>query len=380
MTDTERDLRTAMNNLLCMITLSGRMNQTLKELEALFAVSDFEKRIFEQPQQMRGYAEAKAMLCDAVEQIKATYGKQIISEAYEAFKNALSEPAFCKETGIDIVLEKTEAAKLFNDVFNRMVDMENAFPDEADGYLIFVELVREVRSQTTRSDIAADICPYCNGLPSKTAKADFFGENHDDNEGYVWACECGAYAYMNREGNVIGTMADRELHYQRKIVKKILFDLCGTAGMTIYESCRWAAWITGKSLNTVQDVEYLSMEDCDAVRSLYDGVKERLKTKRFQYPHTHGELIKFLEDGGRMMAQNAFGYRYGRLLIPILTGSEAIRIRYQKGIQEVMLPKGLEYRFEGDQMMILHPSGKREKYKLFTKEQRLELYQREKKE
>ena len=380
MTDTERDLRTAMNNLLCMITLSGRMNQTLKELEALFAVSDFEKRIFEQPQQMRGYAEAKAMLYGAVDQIKATYGKQIISEAYEAFKNALSEPAFCKETGIDIVLEKTEAAKLFNDVFNRMVDMENAFPDEADGYLIFVELVREVRSQTTRSDIAADICPYCNGLPSKTAKADFFGENHDDNEGYVWACECGAYAYMNREGNVIGTMADRELHYQRKIVKKILFDLCGTAGMTIYESCRWAAWITGKSLNTVQDVEYLSMEDCDAVRSLYDGVKERLKTKRFQYPHTHGELIKFLEDGGRMMAQNAFGYRYGRLLIPILTGSEAIRIRYQKGIQEVMLPKGLEYRFEGDQMMILHPSGKREKYKLFTKEQRLELYQREKKE
>ena len=380
MTDTERDLRTAMNNLLCMITLSGRMNQTLKELEALFAVSDFEKRIFEQPQQMRGYAEAKAMLYGAVEQIKATYGKQIISEAYEAFKNALSEPAFCKETGIDIALEKTEAAKLFNDVFNRMVDMENAFPDEADGYLIFVELVREVRSQTTRSDIAADICPYCNGLPSKTAKADFFGENHDDNEGYVWACECGAYAYMNREGNVIGTMADRELHYQRKIVKKILFDLCGTAGMTIYESCRWAAWITGKSLNTVQDVEYLSMEDCDAVRSLYDGVKERLKTKRFQYPHTHGELIKFLEDGGRMMAQNAFGYRYGRLLIPILTGSEAIRIRYQKGIQEVMLPKGLEYRFEGDQMMILHPSGKREKYKLFTKEQRLELYQREKKE
>ena len=380
MTDTERDLRTAMNNLLCMITLSGRMNQTLKELEALFAVSDFEKRIFEQPQQMRGYAEAKAMLYGAVEQIKATYGKQIISEAYEAFKNALSEPAFCEETGIDIALEKTEAAMLFNDVFNRMVDMESSFPDEADGYLIFVELVREVRSQTTRTDTAADICPYCNGLPSKTAKADFFGENHDDNEGYVWACECGAYAYMNREGNVIGTMADRELHYQRKIVKKILFDLCGAAGMTIYESCRWAAWITGKSLNTVQDVEYLSMEDCDAVRSLYDGVKERLKTKRFQYPHTHGELIKFLEDGGRMMAQNAFGYRYGRLLIPILTGSEAIRIRYQKGIQEVMLPKGLEYRFEGDQMMILHPSGKREKYKLFTKEQRLELYQREKKE
>ena len=136
MTDTERDLRTAMNNLLCMITLSGRMNQTVKELEALFAVSDFEKRIFEQPQQMRGYAEAKAMLYGAVEQIKATYGKQIISEAYEAFKNALSEPAFCEETGIDIALEKTEAAKLFNDVFNRMVDMESSFPDEADGYVL----------------------------------------------------------------------------------------------------------------------------------------------------------------------------------------------------------------------------------------------------
>lgn len=76
------------------------------------------------------------MLYGAVEQIKATYGKQIISEAYEAFKNALSEPAFCEETGIDIALEKTEAAKLFNDVFNRMVDMESSFPDEADGYVL----------------------------------------------------------------------------------------------------------------------------------------------------------------------------------------------------------------------------------------------------
>ena len=75
-----------------------------------------------------------------------------------------------------------------------------------------------------------------------------------------------------------------------------------------------------------------------------------------------------------MMVQNAYGYKYGRVFVPIKVGREAVRVRYNKVVQEIMLPKDLDYTFDGAIVTITHPSGKREKYKLFTKEQRTELY------
>ena len=84
--------------------------------------------------------------------------------------------------------------------------------------------------------------------------------------------------------------------------------------------------------------------------------------------------------GGRMMVLNAYGYKYGRIFVPIKVGSEVIRVRYNKVVQEVMLPKDLDYTFDGGYMTISHPSGKREKYKLFTKEQRAELYKEDEKD
>ena len=80
------------------------------------------------------------------------------------------------------------------------------------------------------------------------------------------------------------------------------------------------------------------------------------------------------------MVLNAYGYKYGRIFVPIKVGSEVIRVRYNKVVQEVMLPKDLDYTFDGGYMTISHPSGKREKYKLFTKEQRAELYKEDEKD
>lgn len=224
------------------------------------------------------------------------------------------------------------------------------------------------------TEVDPDVCPYCNGIPTRTPKADFFGKNCDDTDGYVFACECGAYAHIGKNGQIIGTMADAELHSKRRNIRRLVFELSALAGLTVYEGCRWLSWASGTPIHSMQDIERMSDDDCRNAISAYDRVKDRVRAMNPEYPHTHGELMRFLENGGRMMVQNAYGYKYGRVFVPIKVGGEAIRVRYNKVVQEVMLPKDLDYLFDGCMMTITHPSGKREKYKLFTKEQRTELY------
>lgn len=374
MTENEHRLRVAMNNLILMIALNEQFRLGIKDFEALLSISDFEKRIFEQPTRMSKFTEAKDGLYASIDNLKNTFGKDIIAEAYDAFKAALSDDAFRADANITATLSMSEAAAMFNTVFQRMKDLAADLPDETDGYTVLIHLIREIKDPAYKPEEDPDVCPYCNGIPTRTPKADFFGKNCDDTDGYVFACECGAYAYIGKNGKIIGTMADADLHSQRKNIRRLVFELCALAGLTVYEGCRWLSWASGTPMHSMQDIERMSADDCRNAISAYDGVKERVRAMNPEYPHTHGELIRFLEDGGRMMVQNAYGYKYGRVFVPIKVGSEAIRVRYNKVVQEIMLPKDLDYSFDGGVMTITHPSGKREKYKLFTKEQRTELY------
>ncbi len=267
---------------------------------------------------------------------------------------------------------------MFNMVFQHMKDLASDLPDETDGYTVLIHLLREMREPAFAQEENPEVCPYCNGIPTRTPKGEFFGKNCDDTDGYVLACECGAYAYIGKNGKILGTMADAELHSQRKNIRKIIFELCALAGLTVYESCRWLSWVSGTSMHNIQDIERLSGDACLNIVTAYDRAKVRIRAISPEYPHTHGELMRFLEEGGRMMVLNAYGYKYGRVFVPIKVGSEAVRIRYNKVVQEVMLPKDLDYSFDGGVVTITHPSGKREKYKLFTKAQRTELYKKEK--
>mgnify|MGYP001668145924 CR=1 FL=1 len=380
MTENEHRLRVAMNNLILMIALNEQFRLGIEDFEALLSISDFEKRIFEQPTRMSKFTEAKDGLYASIDNLKNTFGKDIIAEAYDAFKAALSDDAFRADANITATLSMSEAAAMFNTVFQRMKDLAADLPDETDGYSVLIHLTREIKNPGYKPEDNHDVCPYCNGIPTRTPKADFFGKNCDDTDGYVFACECGAYAYIGKNGKIIGTMADAELHGQRKSIRKLVFELCALVGLTVYEGCRWLSWASGTPMHSMQDIERMSEDDYRNAISAYDKVKERVRALNPEYPHTHRELMRFLEDGGRMMVLNAYGYKYGRVFVPINVGSEAIRVRYNKVVQEIMLPKDLDYSFDGGFMTITHPSGKREKYKLFTKEHRTELYKEDEKD
>ena len=373
----EHELRKAANNLILVLTINEQIKQGLDSFEALLSISDFEQRTFDNPSAMAAYTGAKDGLRASFEQFKETYGAAVISASYEAFKRALTESRFCIEAGIKTDLTKSEAATVFNKVFQELSKQVRTFPEEADGYAIFVEMVRQAMNPAADTVQEVDVCPYCDGVPTRISKTEFFGDMVDDVEGYVWACECGAYAQLSPEGRVIGFMADRALHSSRKKVRHILFELSRMIGTTVFEGCQWVSYLTGRRICSLQDIEWLDEDGCKKVFSAFDSVKKRLKSVSPEYPKNHTELFSFLEDGGRFSALNSFGFKSGRLFVPIKVGEDAVRVRFRKGVQDIMLPRELDYQFNGQQFVILHPTGKRERFKLYAKEQRQVLYKEE---
>ena len=378
MLNEELELRKAANNLILVLMINEQLKVAMEGFEALLSISDFEQRMFENPAAMKSHSSARDALIKAVDGFKSVYGSSVISAAYEAFKRALSRKEFCAETGIETPLTKSEAATLFNKIFQELSSNVKSLPEETDGYAVFVEMVRETVHPTHREETRTDICPYCGGIPSRVSKTEFFGESTDDTDGYVWACECGAYAHLDEDGNVVGIIADKSLHDKRRKAKNILFDLLRLAGVAVFEGCKWFSHITEKRIRVIQDVEYLSDDQCELVFDAFKAFKGRLKKLEPQFPATQKELMAFLSEGGRFSALNAYGYKSGRLFIPIKVSEEAVRIRFRKTVQDIMLPRQLEYQFSGNTFILVHPTGKREKFKLFTKEQRQALYEEEK--
>lgn len=374
----EHELRKAANNLILVLTINEQLKQGLESFDALLSMSDFERRAFDNPSSMSAYTSAKEGLHTSFEQFKATYGSAVISATYEAFKKALSEKEFCIEAGIKTDLTKSEAATVFNNVFQELSEQSGTFPEEADGYAIFIEMIRQAMNPAEDTKQIADVCPYCGGVPTRISKAEFFGDMVDDVDGYVWACECGAYAQVAADGSVVGLLADRTLHASRKRIRHIILELSRLVGVTVFEGCKWVSFITDRKIVALQDIEWLNEAECKSITDAFEDVKMRLKAVNPEYPKSHKELIAFLEEGGRFSALNSYGFKSGRLFVPIKVGNEAVRVRFRKGVQDIMLPRELDYQFNGQQFILLHPTGKRERFKLYAKEQRQVLYKEDK--
>ena len=373
----EVNLRKAANNLILILSMNEQFKQALDSFDALLSMTDYERRMFESPSAMSGYISAKEGLNRSFEQFKETFGASVISACYEAFKMALTTEEFCHDAGIKTGLTKTETATLYNKVFRELSENAGKYPEEADGYAIFTETLRKAMNQTEDFIPISDICPYCDGIPTRISKMEFFGDRMDDADGYVWGCDCGAYSVIGEDGAVCGTIADSSLHSKRKEVKRIIFELSRLAGMTVFEGCGWMSRITNRSVVNLKDIEFFNEEQCETVKAKFDVIKERLKDVQISYPKSHKELLTFLEDGGRFASVNAYGYKSGRLFIPIKVGEEAIRVRFRKSIQDIMLPKELDYQFNGSQFVLSHPTGKRERFRLYSRAQRSVLYKEE---
>ena len=154
-----------------------------------------------------------------------------------------------------------------------------------------------------------------------------------------------------------------------------MFELSRLAGVTVFEACGWLSRITSRNVSALKDIEFLNEEQCENAKEAFDIFRKRLKDVKVEYPTSHKELLAFLEDGGRLASVNTYGYRSGRLFVPIKVGDEVIRVRFRKTVQDIMLPKELDYQFNGSQFILNHPTGKREKFRLYSRTQRMALYE-----
>ena len=204
--------------------------------------------------------------------------------------------------------------------------------------------------------------------PAEDFQGDFFGPRSAEGEGYVWGCECGAYAAMSDDGKVLGKLGDTLLHQKRNLLKGAICELCVLAGMTSFESYRWFSIITGRRLDSVADVEYLDLDACNLALRMFICIKQKIQNTRYNYPKDRGELMMFLLDGGRLIVCNAYGFQYGNLIIPAEIGPEGIRIFSKEGKQSISFSDTLQYEFKGDQMFISHPSGRKEKFRMMPSE------------
>ena len=375
MGNTEVELKKALYGLFRIVRMNAFMKSAQREFYELLDSSDFALSIFENAPGADRLSEAKESFEFMADKIKDSYGSKAVSQAYSKFKSALEDNDFLHTVGLSEALSPKEKSDLFSKAFNKVVPQAEAWDEEQDFYSLFIETIKEIIMPTNELNIEADTtCPYCDGEPKRVSSRDFFGPHSGKIGGYVLGCECGAYAVMDEKGNVVGKMGDTMLHQKRDTLKGAICDLCNIAGLTVFESLRWFSLITGMRIESVMDVEYLDFDACNTALRAFIHVKQTLKETHFEYPKDRNELFLFFLDGGRLFVCNAYGFQYGKLLIPHEIGPEGIRVLGKDGMQNISFSTSLQYEFKGNELFIVHPSGKKEKFRMMPEEIRSMLF------
>lgn len=376
MSESEKQLKVMVNSLFRIVRMNDYMKKASKELDCLLNVSDYSRKIFEAQTSMQKYLQAKDEFSQMTEDVQNTYGSDIVSCTYNAFKAALDDKAFMGQIGQTEQISAAEKSSLFKKLFELIQPAAKKWDGDSDCYSLFIEMLKEILmpNEEINRDIE-EICPYCDGTPSKVLKSDFFGPNGSDGDGYVYGCECGAYALMDEEGHIKGKLGDTLLHQKRVRLKGAICELCGIAGMTFFESCRWFSLVTGLRIQELNDVEYLDTEACNLALRLFLAERKALNELKVDYPTSRNDLFLFFASGGRLLVCNAYGFQKGKLLVPSEVGVDGIRMYGHMGSQSVSFTEGLKYEFNGDNMFIVHPTGKREKYRMMHPDLRTHLFE-----
>lgn len=371
MNEAEIRLRRAVYELLHVVRMNAHMKKAQSELTYLLDGSDLSLEMFEERPGYEKMEDAQAYFETLIAKVKDSYGTRSVATTYNRFKAMLDDKACCEYFGISTSMTNDEKSLIFKRVFDEIVPVAEKWEFKDDFFSLFIETVKETIMPTGDMNTELEeVCPYCDGIPQRIPKRDFFGPRSSEGDGYVWGCECGAYAVMSDDDKVTGKLGDTLLHQKRNLLKGAICELCILAGMTSFESYRWFSIITGRRLNSVADVEYLDLDACNLALRMFICIKQKIQSTEYKYPKDRGELFLFFADGGRLMVCNAFGFQYGNLIIPSEIGPEGIRIFGKEGKQSISFSDTLQYEFKGNQMFIVHPSGRKEKYRMMPTELR----------
>ena len=278
MNEAEIRLKRSVYELFRVVRMNAHMKKAQAELTWLLDGSDVSLEMFEGRPGSEKLEDAKEFFETLLVKVKESYGTRSVAAAYNRFKAAIDDKAYRESLGLTDELTNEDMSTLFIKAFDMVVPAAEKWDFEDDFFSYFIETVKELIMPTGEMDTEQEeSCPYCDGTPQKISKGEFFGPRSAEGEGYVWGCECGAYAVMSDDGEVHGKLGDTLLHQKRNLLKGAICELCILAGMTSYESYRWFSIITGQRLNSAADVEYLDLDACNIALRIFICIKQKIQ-------------------------------------------------------------------------------------------------------
>lgn len=341
------------------------------EIQLYRNCQNLSQKEFDQPEYQM-LSEQHSAFTTAADAIVENYLSHAYSDLFVKLVEKLSSQKGSEEfLGISEHFSQDEVEALLSKAYDKILSIYREKLDEdVEDTAFFKNILKEIVCDVNETiDFA---CPYCGKAPDIIEAADFFGEDSKYDGKRVCCCECGAYALVNDAGDIIGTMADKELHEKRNRVRSVMSQFNEISGSLYYETRSRVANLIGKSSLNKHTVDYFSTQECNKViHALLDAMKD-IREKSVAFPKCHRDLMAGLKHGARLrIIQDLSAKQNKRLLVPLEVGDASFSVQLRGGGTEIFsFPKGLDYRFEDDMVKIVHPSGKTDEYKFYPKEYR----------
>lgn len=219
------------------------------------------------------------------------------------------------------------------------------------------------------------VCPLCSADVTIVPSADLFDANQNisSEQEEIAVCECcGAFAFVDKDGNIIGILGDKETHVKRNRVYSAITNSCKLFGMLSYEVRKTFQQLVNKPLDNKNDIENLDKFECNKVIHAFMLAKNNIDNLCINWPTTHKELMNALKNGWRIrISKSITNKNIGRLLIPTSVSDGIIAVKSKNEQETFLLPAGMDYEFKKDIVIIHHPSGSSDVYRLYPPEYRL---------
>lgn len=360
-------------SFLCVCRIIIFQEQIQKEIEFYRGCQNLSQKEFDRPKEYKDVSDSYNTFSQSFDDVVDNYLNHSFSDLYVKMVETLSSVEKTKEfIGIEKSFTSDEILDILNKTYDAIIKVYKESIDEVEEILFFTNIVKGVienSSEVISNDI---VCPYCGNKPDIVEASDFFGDDSKYDGKRVCCCECGAYALVNDSGDIIGTMADKELHKKRNRVLSLMSQYSEISGSLYYETRTVVSKLIGKNLPIKNPSSCLNTEECNKIiHSLLSAIK-KIKETSPVFPKCHTEFISLLSTGLRIrIVKNLSEKQNKRLLVPTQVGDNSFVVLCKGGGTESFLfPKGLDYRFNGNTLNVVHPSGNIDEYLLYPQEYR----------
>ncbi len=352
--------RKSISALVTMMRVGKYLSYAGKELDTVMEINNYSQKDYDEGSSQ--YSEARKTYDKLANIVCNAIGGDVYDSAEKEFFNVLNDKEATKSYfGVETIENPKEVFEKVFYLLKEQIDVS----EETDDYLLWLSLAEEIITASNTEEVKqTSMCETCNCFIDKVPAELVLGEGTALKD--IYYCQsCGSYAKADKNGCLIGSLADKETHNKRGKAKNAVLDMSKNFGLLYPEALRYFEKIVGVKLRKFEDIEKLDSSKCQILINSYIELKETLKNQK--YPKNHKELMKFLAEGGRLrVIQSLDPQKNNRLLIPVYVGDGVMMVRGAVGNERVLLPSVLKYKFNKNKMEIVHPN-KTEYFLLYNK-------------